>query len=388
MKKALLAFAAAAMMAGSANAMYLIGEPAGNWSPTVGIEMAEVEGGWQWKGSISTDTYFAFATNLIDTEDWGTFNSTYRLSPDANGTQAVEGEYALHLGGQDAAFRGCGTECTLTVLKTGDTYKLNVAVHGEVIPPVEEDETWGLIGDFNSWGADEAMTELSGGIWTVNIAEINGGFKFRKNGRWDVDFGGDGPFTVENNGQYPIAQGGNNFNITDGKNVTMFLDLNSRLLTTKFNVGAATHLALRGDVNSWGWEPMYCFTETEAEGIYTLTVPAIESGSELKIANDNWSVQYTTQKIDMVANQEYELTVNDGSSSNMAFAQSYANVVLTIDTNKNTFKATATVTGISQVEAASQEAVYFNLQGVKVANPVGGLYIRVSGNKAEKVFVK
>lgn len=54
----------------------------------------------------------------------------------------------------------------------------------------------------------------------------------------------------------------------------------------------------------------------------------------------------------------------------------------------NTFKATATVTGISQVEAASQEAVYFNLQGVKVANPVGGLYIRVSGNKAEKVFVK
>lgn len=44
---------------------------------------------------------------------------------------------------------------------------------------------------------------------------------------------------------------------------------------------------------------------------------------------------------------------------------------------------------ISEVaaEAVAAEAEYFNLQGVKVANPESGLYIRVSGNKAEKVVL-
>lgn len=41
------------------------------------------------------------------------------------------------------------------------------------------------------------------------------------------------------------------------------------------------------------------------------------------------------------------------------------------------------------VEAVDGEAVYFNLQGVRVANPAnGGVYIRVQGDKAQKVLVK
>ncbi|MDE6803884.1 MAG: hypothetical protein K2J29_04555 [Muribaculaceae bacterium] len=48
MKKSLLTLASFALMAGSANAMYLIGAPAGEWNPAVGIEMEEVDGGWQW----------------------------------------------------------------------------------------------------------------------------------------------------------------------------------------------------------------------------------------------------------------------------------------------------------------------------------------------------
>ena len=35
------------------------------------------------------------------------------------------------------------------------------------------------------------------------------------------------------------------------------------------------------------------------------------------------------------------------------------------------------------------EAVYYNMQGVRVANPAAGsLYIRVQGSKAAKVLVK
>ena len=45
-------------------------------------------------------------------------------------------------------------------------------------------------------------------------------------------------------------------------------------------------------------------------------------------------------------------------------------------------------TGIEAVEAAAGEAEYFNLQGVRVANPENGLYIRRQGGKAVKVLVK
>ncbi len=48
------------------------------------------------------------------------------------------------------------------------------------------------------------------------------------------------------------------------------------------------------------------------------------------------------------------------------------------------------VTGIEgiEAEAAEAEVEWFNLQGVRVANPESGLYIRRQGNKVEKVIVK
>lgn len=48
-----------------------------------------------------------------------------------------------------------------------------------------------------------------------------------------------------------------------------------------------------------------------------------------------------------------------------------------------------TKTSIIGVEAAREDdALYFNLKGVQVKNPVPGFYIRVSGNKAEKILVQ
>ena len=44
-------------------------------------------------------------------------------------------------------------------------------------------------------------------------------------------------------------------------------------------------------------------------------------------------------------------------------------------------------TGVSEI-ASEGVAEYYNLQGVRVANPENGLYIKRQGNKAEKVLVK
>lgn len=44
-------------------------------------------------------------------------------------------------------------------------------------------------------------------------------------------------------------------------------------------------------------------------------------------------------------------------------------------------------TGVAGIEAAEGEAAYFNLQGVKVANPERGIYIRILNGKATKVIL-
>ena len=40
------------------------------------------------------------------------------------------------------------------------------------------------------------------------------------------------------------------------------------------------------------------------------------------------------------------------------------------------------------VEDSDAPVVYYNMQGVRVANPANGLYIRVQGKKATKVLVR
>ena len=45
-----------------------------------------------------------------------------------------------------------------------------------------------------------------------------------------------------------------------------------------------------------------------------------------------------------------------------------------------------TETGITGIEAENGEAVYFNLQGVRVENPENGIFIRVQNGKAVKIM--
>lgn len=50
--------------------------------------------------------------------------------------------------------------------------------------------------------------------------------------------------------------------------------------------------------------------------------------------------------------------------------------------------AKSTIVGVEEIEAAEAAAEYYTLQGVKVANPENGVYVKVCGAKAEKVVIK
>lgn len=388
MKKSLLTLASFALMAGSANAMYLIGAPAGEWNPAVGIEMEEVDGGWQWIGYVGLSDYFAFATQLDKSGDWDNFNANYRLSPEQDGTAAAQGVYMLHSGTPEGAFHGLDTECTYFVSEVEGEYTLTVTVNGEV-PPTPE-ATWGVIGSFNDWADDVPMTKVADGVWSVTMPELDGEFKFRANNSWDVNYGGkEYSFDIYEDGNYQLEANGLNFIIDDATDVTLTLDLNNMVVSVTGYVSVPKMLALRGNFIDWEWEWGYYFMESEEPGVYFLYLDAVDADWEFKIANQDWSEQYTTQNPDMVAGEVYDLTVNDGSSANMGVAQAYTDVLMTLDLNNNTLSFTGNgMSGVSSVETTDSAAEYFNMQGIRVNNPVKGVYIRVVDGKSEKVMIK
>lgn len=369
--------------------MYIIGEPAGDWSPSVGLEMARVPGGWKWTSAVGRDTYFGFATQLEEpgSVDWDHFNSTYRLCPEVNGTYALPGDFELYCNGSSAAFRGCDAECTYFIKKDGDNYTLTVTALQKV-PSDLLIETMGVIGSFNGWAGDVEMTDIATNIWVAIMDELDGDFKFRANGSWDINYGCGSIASVTSYDSVEVVEDGGNFMAEGLKDVTLILDIPNMKLYTTSNGTRPSSLAVRGEMNNWAWQVSECLFTSSEPGIYTVTLPNIEAGTIFKISNQDWLEQYTTCVTDMVANYQYPLVPD--SWDNMAFAKSYSNITLILDTNNNTLSATVAGegSGITEISSTDQDTIYYNLQGAKVGKDTKGILIRVSNGKAEKLIVK
>jgi hypothetical protein len=81
--------------------------------------------------------------------------------------------------------------------------------------------TWGVIGGFNNWGGDQAMTyDAVNGVWTTtfDIAAATE-FKFRANAGWSLNFGDTGA-------DGKLDDGGSNIVISAAGNYTITLNLN------------------------------------------------------------------------------------------------------------------------------------------------------------------
>lgn len=90
----------------------------------------------------------------------------------------------------------------------------------------------------------------------------------------------------------------------------------------------------------------------------------------------------------------YAITLNEGETGgnntlDIRFVQQAEGAVakeLAAHTINYNITVNATPDAVETIEAAASEAVYFNLQGVKVANPERGIYIKVQNGKAIKVI--
>lgn len=199
---------------------------------------------------------------------------------------------------------------------------------------------WGVIGEFNSWGGDYAMTETSSGVWTATMESLKGQFKFRENGGWAVNLGADasGIKNITENGDFTLRQDGQNFRFTEEvKNVTFTLNTNTNVLTVSGLGGTIvvgpteTVMYLRGAMNSWGAEDAYKFTN-KGDDIFELKLDELAAGQEFKIADADWAdINFSSGNLAMGLDTPYECYYNN--SNNMAMGSTVTNAVLTFDNN-------------------------------------------------------
>ncbi len=106
------------------------------------------------------------------------------------------------------------------------TYELVAGMYGkdepvggtttpEPEPEPEPVKGWGLIGAFNGWGGDLAMT-AEGDYFVVKGAELEGELKFRKDADWAVNFGYAEGAAFEANAEIALAQDGANIVVPAG----------------------------------------------------------------------------------------------------------------------------------------------------------------------------
>ena len=95
---------------------------------------------------------------------------------------------------------GFGVGLVLKEAKEGIAYE-------EIKTWVPADHTYGVIGSFNEWGADVAMTKGEGNTWTAEV-ELTAGaeLKVRADGAWDNSWGnGADNVKVEADGTYVVT---------------------------------------------------------------------------------------------------------------------------------------------------------------------------------------
>lgn len=257
-------------------------------------------------------------------------------------------------------------------------------------------------GEGLGWDPATPMTvEAANGAYTLDIDNLNEFKISTAMGDWDTFNAaaiGVVSITKADLGKaLPLVDWGENTSMPwkGDYHIVIPEDLSTITLTTDTPEPTGFHkLYFRGDMNNWGnggaadldpWELTttdgvnYKFTCAEGQ--------SIPADTAFKIADADWSNgwNYTIGEAVLLDEEMTWGSGNDNATLDEEWSGAVTFVRISASEAAVTFH-TEKSAGVSGVEVEETVApVYYNLQGVKVANPEKGLYIMVKGAKASKV---
>lgn len=259
--------------------------------------------------------------------------------------------------------------------------------------------TWCMPGTYQGWSLEKNLFEEVDGKLTQTIPDLYGDFKivcYEGNASWDKQWGATAGATVENGVAYVMTKDGNNVMLAgdnahyinakvtitpDGDNLTVLVE------AERVETGAEAWQLVGDEPLAWDFGKAPKFEKGD-NGVWTLAFEGTIGGSFKVAKNGTWANCYSTRSA-IELDKEYTLEGPADPIDNMSVSGGpWVNPVFTL-TVGDVVKLKVTVAGADGIEDIEADdaapAVYYNLQGVEVAEPESGLYIMKRGGKAVKV---
>ncbi len=260
-----------------------------------------------------------------------------------------------------------------------------------------------LIGGFNNWTlADESckFKAAEDGTYVLDYAgTLTTGFKLN-DGTWndaEKNFGSNGSKLVI--GQpYTVAVGGSTGNIAMDGNIEkphiVFNPETKVLLITGQEVEAEYKYGIHGSIFAEG-EDWTTFDMSENEdGTWVLTTGCYTGNFGIKQMDANTGAQTNwifspAENTTVVLNTPMETVIEEGGNgANWWLGEAQDGDYTFIFDPKGQTLTITFKSGVADITVGSEVPVYYNLQGARVDNPAGGLYIERRGDSVRKVLVR
>ena len=330
-----------------------------------------------------------------------------------NGSKLVIGEdYTYAINGDNIALDGVTEVANPTVVLNPSAGTIRVSGAGS------GSEKWYFTGDFNDWGFTNELV-ANGSVFELKGVALpaESEFKVTTTG-WGEQYGGASSGAVITDSQlstvlYQVgATDGATFSITAG-NYDIVWNYETKTVTFS-RVGGPVipgpdptvpeALYILGNINGGDWNPAEGVEMTKNGNVFTaedVVLQAPENDfawfSFATAIGADWDADVNSS--DRYGAEAGDTPIANGGSAKMVLYAAGVNAsaaaawkipagTYTITANFDTMTVSINgTTGVKNIELDAAEAVYFNLQGQRVANPDKGMYLKVVNGKAAKVVL-
>lgn len=238
--------------------------------------------------------------------------------------------------------------CAFMDMAFGSTWAWGAATEGE---EAEAGTAYTMTGKENMPVSEWFGYSVAGGIYTVEVSFATG----------------SAVMTLTRTGDF-----------TQPKPTTMYIVSDALEAPVELTLMGNSFLATETQSVTLGTEPGQTVT------VYFAETATITDGR-------TWGAATADQAYDFEA---WTNDLTEFAAGETANAFTLPSAIYNVDVNisNDTYKVRISkkddLSGIENINAADAEVEYYNLQGVRVANPTTGVYIRVQGNKATKVSIR
>ena len=227
--------------------------------------------------------------------NWGAEAFGMTVSNGDGNLEAKAGNYRIYANMNNPA--------AMTIELNAGMYGKEEPVGGSTTPDTPEPEPtpvvgWGLVGEYNGWGAEaDVMLASDGTFLTAKGVALSGQVKFRKDGDWAVNFGAPGevePVEIAVNTELELVANGKNFTIAEGTYDVYLDEANAKAWF--INDGSypgggaapeASEWGIVGQVNGWA-APDITMYKTATEGLFVAYKVEMPDGGFKIRANGVW----------------------------------------------------------------------------------------------------